>query len=148
MMTIAERVERATSRWDRAVDRCTSNRAQVQHSRWLITSSRAVLDRPRPLLRGGSDEDAVARRTTARLRALITIGVLPRTGPRMLWAAPCRGVQDCLACQDPLAPGELEFGITDGLGRRAVLHRRCLELWLREVDSQGDHPGPLSAGVA
>jgi hypothetical protein len=148
MMTVAERVERARSRWDRAVDRCTSNRVLVQHRRWLITSSRAVLDRPRPLLRGGSDEDGVGRRTTARLRALITIGVLPRTGPRMLWAARCRGVQDCLVCHDPIALGELEFEITYGLGRRAVLHRSCLELWLREVDCQDDHPSPPSAGVA
>jgi hypothetical protein len=148
MMTIAERVERARSRWNRAVDRCTSNRARVEHSRWLITSSRAVLDRPRPVLRGGSDEDAVARRTTARLRALITIGVLPRTGPRMLWATRCRGVQVCLVCHDPIVPGELEFEIRYGLGRRAVLHRGCLELWLREVECQGDHPSPPSAGVA
>jgi hypothetical protein len=148
MVTIDERAERARIRWDRTVARCTSTRAQVEHSRWLITSSRAVLDRPRPLFRGGADERVADRRTLARLRALIVIGVLPRTGPTTLWAGRCRETQDCLVCHDEIALGALQFEITYGRGRRAVLHRGCLDLWLREVEYQNDHPSPPSADIA
>ena len=148
MLTIDERVERAKIRWDKAVARCTSTRAQVEHSRWLITSSRAVLDRPRPPLRGGADERVADRRTLARLRALIVIGVLPRTGPRTLWAGRCREIQDCLVCHDEISLGELQFEITYGRGRRAMLHRGCLDLWLREVEYRNDDPSPPSADIA
>jgi hypothetical protein len=66
----------------------------------------------------------------------------------MLSAGRCHEVHDCLVCHAPIGLGELEFEVTYGVGRRAILHHGCLELWLREVESRGDGPSPPSTGVA
>jgi hypothetical protein len=48
-------VARAKTSWNSTMARCQRAKASVASSRWLLTSSRAVLDRRRPLFRGAAD---------------------------------------------------------------------------------------------
>jgi hypothetical protein len=79
---IGEAIASAIARYDATRVRCTGTRRVIRHSRWLITSSRAILDRPGAPVRGGTDPlpaDSIIR---ARLRTLLADGRLPRTVPR------------------------------------------------------------------
>ena len=74
--TIEERRISAAARWDHAVRSVRSAHIKVGSSRWLLTSSRAVLDRPRCPFWGGADwepDDAAVR---GRVRRLIDGGAM------------------------------------------------------------------------
>jgi hypothetical protein len=108
-------------------------RRVIQQTRWLIASSRALLDGRGRLLRGGVDERPPDDVIRARLRALVEDGVLPRGESRRLWAGPSRDGHSCLACELSIACGETEFELTTVAGVVVFLHRHCVELWTQDA---------------
>ena len=127
--TTEERQTRASQRWDRAVLAATKAHRAVDTSRWLLLSSRAVLDRPRPLFRGGGeplpDHDAVR----VRLDALIGGGVLAKKPAGLLWGGRCQTRHGCTICGSSIELGELEFEITSPVRVVIFVHGRCFDLW-------------------
>jgi hypothetical protein len=143
--SIEERFARAAGRWANAVARQHRARLQVENSRWLLTSSRAVIERPRPLSRGGGaagvDDAATVRE---RLRAFIASGVLPpRIPPGRLWVGPSRHVHACAVCGVTIRKGETE---AEFIARDVTLFldRSCLRLWSQAED--GEEPGQRQDG--
>jgi hypothetical protein len=131
--TLEQRQERAIACWAASFARRAHTHRVIQQTRWLVASSRALLDGPGRLLRGGVDErppDVVIR---ARLRALIEGDVLPRAGPQRLWAGPSRDGHSCIACELSIAHGETEFELTTVAGVVVFLHRHCVELWAQDA---------------
>jgi hypothetical protein len=112
-------------------------RRMIQQTRWLVASSRALLDGRVRLLRGGVDERPPDDVIRARLRALIEGGVLPRAGSQRLWAGPSRDGHACIACELSIAHGQIEFELTTLAGGLVFLHRHCVELWTRDGGGQG-----------
>jgi hypothetical protein len=134
--SIEERFARAAGRWANAVARQHRARRRVENSRWLLISSRAVIERPRPLIRGGgASGDEAAALVRERLLALIAGGVLPRIPPGRLWVGPARHVHACAVCGVPIQKGETEaeFIATDVT---LFLDRACLRLWSQAADGE------------
>jgi len=124
--TIAERAARARSRWNVAIARQASGWGLVAGSRWLIDSSRAALDRSRPLIRGGADNHEHIKK---RLRTLIECGALPSPMPRRMFAGSCREDHSCTACGLTIGTGEQEFEWTNPGNLIFYFHRRCVEIY-------------------
>ena len=117
--------------------RCLRAKASVASSRWLLTSSRAVLDRRRPLFRGAADRPRLDRIRVlvvedneptryAWPRYLTECGAIVRavaTGKEALRALE-EGTPDILVT-DLVLPGLDGFQL---LGKRARWRRRCLRL--------------------
>ena len=141
-ITLAERYARAVTRWDRAVAAVSAGRTTMDRSRWLLTSSRAVLDRPRPRFSGGADvpvrdEEAVR----ALLWSLIESGFLPLVHSGRLLIAPCRACHDCTICRVGIRIGEQEVEIFSSTGAVVIhLHRRCFDIWTREAKDRDRPP--------
>jgi hypothetical protein len=108
-------------------------RRVIQQTRWLIASSRALLDGRGRLLRGGVDERPPDDVIRARLRELIEGGVLPRAKSQRLWAGPSRDGHSCIACELSIARGDTEFELTTVAGVVVFLHRHCVELWTQDA---------------
>jgi hypothetical protein len=135
MMTLEERWARATRRHERAAGRQARTVDRLRESSWLRLSSRALLDRSRPGFAGGSDDVMPAAVIRARLRDLVSSGVLPRKPPTKMFAGPSPG-RTCVACGSPIVNGEIEFeaGVVDDV--TLFLHRRCAAIWTNS-DGEG-----------
>jgi hypothetical protein len=140
--TIAERQASAAARWDHAVASLGRGRASVDGSRWLLTSSRALLDRPHPPFSGGADVQPDEAATRLRVRELIDVGILPRVSSGLLMTGPCRVAHNCMACGAGIKIGEHEIEIISRSDAVVIyLHRACLEIWTQEA-TDGDGPPP------
>jgi hypothetical protein len=143
MKTIENRQASAAARWNCAVRSVSFGRISVGSSRWLLTSSRAVLDRPRPPFKGGGDPpfDEVAVRQ--RLQLLVGSGVLPHFHSGRLWAGRARVEHACTICSMKIVVGEIELELTSPTGVVIFLHRRCFDFWVGqpvELDSDLGQP--------
>jgi hypothetical protein len=137
--TVDERQASAATRWDHAVACVARGRSSVDASRWLLTSSRAVLDRPRPPFRGGSDPPFDVAAVRERLRLLVTSGVLPHFHSGRLWAGRCRVEHACTICSTKIVVGQIELEMTSPTGVVIFLHRRCVDFWVSQpVDVERD----------
>jgi hypothetical protein len=143
--TIETRRARAAIRWDHAVACVDRGRATVGASRWLLTSSRAVLDRPRPPFRGGGDApfDEVAVRQ--RLELLIGSGVLPHFHSGRLWAGRARVEHACTICSMRIVVGEIELELTSPTGVVIFVHRRCFDFWVSQPEELDSDQGQSRA---
>jgi hypothetical protein len=143
MKTIKERRASAACRWDDAAESVGRGRTSVDGSQWLLTSSRAILDRPRPPFRGGGDAPFDTAFVRGRLRLLRASGVLPHFHSGRLWAGPCRVEHGCTICGMRITRGQIELEMTSPDGIVIFLHRRCFEFWVgqpAEVDSDPGQP--------
>jgi hypothetical protein len=120
-----------------AFARRAHTRRVIERTRWLVASSRALLDGRGRLLRGGVDERPPDDVIRARLRSLIDNGVLPRAESRRLWAGPSRDGHSCIGCGLSIARGETEFELTTVAGVPVFLHRHCVELWTQDGGGPG-----------
>jgi hypothetical protein len=93
--TLDDRVARAAARWKHAVSSGHRGQLRLQQSQWLLVSSRAVLDRPRPAFRGGIDAVPDEPFLQRRLRDLLRMGILPAIHLSLGSAGPCRVRRDC-----------------------------------------------------
>lgn len=125
--TIADLAADCLARYERA---CTS----IDRTLWLITSSRAILDRGRPPISGGAPDPVSERAIRTRLRTLIDTGVLTPARLGCLWEWTCRQRHPCSGCGLAITPGDLEVEISTH-GVVLFLHHRCLELWAQEADA-------------
>jgi hypothetical protein len=123
-LSLEQRVARAEAHCADSLRRCSAALARVEASDWLVTLTRAVLYRRRPVFRGAGDPLPDEAAVRERLRALIDSGALPRARPSRIWAGFCLEPRPCTACGIDLAVGEPEYEISGG-----VLHQRCLNLW-------------------
>jgi hypothetical protein len=136
MVTIEERQASAAARWDRAVKSVSFGWADIARSRWLLTSSRAVLDRPRPPFRGGGDPPLDWAAVRARVRMLIDASLLPKIFAGQAWAGPCESRHECAVCRIVIEVGEVEYELPLG-GVQVFVHRRCFVL-LQTIGSGGE----------
>jgi hypothetical protein len=145
--TIEERRARAAARWDQAVACLGRGRTTIDASRWLLVSSRAVLDRPRPAFAGGGDPPFDLATVRQRLRLLTDSGVLPHFHSGPLWAGRCRVKHDCTICGIGIEVGEIELEMTSPrAGVVIFLHRRCFDFWTRQpIDEAGDQSQPRAS---
>jgi hypothetical protein len=132
--TIEERISRAAARKDDGLRRHRRGCASIEATRWLITSSRAVLDRRRLAIRGGGEPDRLSDDTIKdRLCTLIAGGVLTPDTVGHMWAWTCRHPHPCTACGSTIVFGDVEIEISAVGGVVLFLHCRCLELWAAEA---------------
>jgi hypothetical protein len=138
--TIEDRRARAAARWACGLARVEHGAVTVERSDWLLSSSRALLDCPRPPFRGGADVQPDEAATRQRVRSLIDAGILPRFSSGYLLAGPCRVAYNCTVCGDGIKVGEQEVEIVSRTGAVVIhLHRACLETWTQEA-TDGDGP--------
>ena len=64
MHSVDDRARRAAHRWERALRAVRSNETLRARSRWLLSSSLAILQRPNCLIRGGALDERAAFRPT------------------------------------------------------------------------------------
>jgi hypothetical protein len=95
---------------------------------------RAILDRPRPVFRGGVDEAVPDSAVCTRLRNLLTTGVLARKPTTKIFAGRGAGNHTCVACGSPINEGDIEFEIAVVNEVTLFFHRRCADLWIQEAD--------------
>jgi hypothetical protein len=69
------------------------------------------------------------------IRDKLINGTLPKQDCRMTWYGPGTGGV-CVACERPIAPGEVEVECDLGAGGVIRLHQRCYEFWMREWRSE------------
>jgi hypothetical protein len=135
--TIEERVANAAARHADGLQRFRRGCASAEATRWLITSSRAVLDRRRAAIRGGGVPDALPDGTIKdRLRTLLDGGVLTPDTVGHMWAWTCRRSHPCTACGGAIAAGDVEIEISTVGGVVLFLHSHCLELWATEAQQR------------
>jgi hypothetical protein len=120
-----------------AFARRAHTRRVIQQTRWLIASSRVLLDGRCRLLRGGVDERPPDDVIRARLRALTDGGVLPPPRSQRLWAGPSLDGHSCVGCEQSIARGDIEFELTTLTGALVFLHRHCAELWAQDPGGRG-----------
>jgi hypothetical protein len=112
----------------------------VEGSRWLLVSSRAVLDRPHPVFSGGTDPQPDETMVHERVRGLIDAGILPHFHSGRLRVGPCMKGHDCTICGLGITVGEQEMEILSSTGAVVIYtHRRCFDMWSREA-ADGDGP--------
>jgi hypothetical protein len=133
MKTIEERTASATARWDRAVRSISFWRLTVASSRWLLTSSRALLERRGPPFRGGSGPLPDESMVRIRLRTLIDSGALPRVHASLLSGGPCHTPQACMVCGADIEVGRIQFTIRAAPESAIAVHVRCFDLWAQEA---------------
>jgi hypothetical protein len=142
-ITIEERQTRAAVRWDRAVAAANRVRSSVDRSRWLLTSSRVVLDRPRPPFSGGAEpllDEATVRQ---RVRGLIDSGALTHVRSARVWVGPCRVKHCCTVCGLDIEVAKPEVQICSSTGRVMIrLHATCFYIWTEEARNRGGAPRP------
>jgi hypothetical protein len=141
--TVAARAASAITRWDHAVARVRHGRITVDRTRWMVSHSRALLDRPRPPFGGGSDSAPDEATVRGRVRDLIDTGVLPRFSSGTLISGPCRVAHNCTVCGGGIKVGEKEVELVSRTGAVVIyLHRPCLDIWTQEA-TDGDRPPRL-----
>jgi hypothetical protein len=146
MMTIDERQASAAARWEYAVASVGRGRTSLDRSEWLLTSSRAILDRPRPPFSGGGDPPFDVAAVRQRLRLLVGSGVLPHFHSGRLWAGRCRVPHACTICSMMIVVGEIELEMTSPTGVVIFLHRRCFDFWVSQpVELDGDQGQPRAS---
>jgi hypothetical protein len=71
------------------------------------------------------------RDCSATIRGKLAAGTLPATRPSQVWVGESQG-ETCDACDQPIAPGEIEYEAN--LVDRGVFrfHRGCFDLWHQE----------------
>jgi hypothetical protein len=140
MMTIDERQASAAARWDHAVASVRRGRTSLDRSAWLLTSSRAILDRSRPPFSGGGDPPFDVAAVRQRLGLLVGSGVLPHFHSGRLWAGRCRVEHACTICSAKIVVGDIELEMTSPTGEVVIfLHRRCFDFWVSQpVELDGD----------
>jgi hypothetical protein len=136
--SLEDRAQDAIARSHRTLVTYQRSRVAVDSSRWLITSSRVVLDRERPSIAGASgdpppDESAVR----SRLRSFIDTGVLPAEAPEQMWSGTCFQAHRCIVCGSNVEIGEPEFEWENPAGLPLFFHRRCVGLWKENGASSG-----------
>ena len=136
-MTLEERAASAAARWAACVARRTRSRLAVDRSRWLMTSSRAVLDRSRPPIQGAQDPAASQANVRTRLLGLIDRGALPAVVPRRMFIGPCRETHPCTACGMDITMGAQEFEWTNPGNLILFFHRRCADIYMTLNDGHG-----------
>jgi hypothetical protein len=143
MTTIDERQVSAAARWERALASVRRGRTSVDGSEWLLTSSRAILDRSRPPFSGGGDPPFDVAAVRQRLRLLVGSGVLPHFHSGRLWAGRCRVPHACTVCSMMIVVDEIELEMTSPTGVVIFLHRPCFDFWVSqpvELDSDQGQP--------
>jgi CheY-like chemotaxis protein len=149
-LTVDERVARAKASWNSTMARCQRAEASVASSRWLLTSSRAVLDRRRPLFRGAADRPRLEGITVlvveddeptryAWSRYLTECGAIVRavaTGKEALRALE-EGTPDILVI-DLVLPGLNGFQLLEK-ARSMALQTPALALTAYDVPEHGEH---------
>ena len=131
--TIAARIARSASRHADCLARRARGTRAIEQTKWLIASSRALLDRPRPAFRGGGPDTIPEPIIRQRLRLLIDAGILPPGGLGGLWEWTCHQRHPCSGCGAAIVHGEIEIEVSTRAGVVLFLHRRCLELWAQEA---------------
>jgi hypothetical protein len=128
-----------------AHDMIRRGRATVQRTRFIISHSRALLDRPRPRFSGGSGPQPDETTVRERVRGLIDAGILPRFNSGRLIAGSCRVERHCTVCGAGIKVGEQEVEIVSRTGAVIIyLHRPCLEIWTQEAtDGMRPHRGDV-----
>jgi hypothetical protein len=146
MKTIEERRACAACRWNYAAESVGRGRTSVEGSQWLLSSSRAILDRTRPPFRGGGDAPFDSAFVRGRLRLLRASGVLPHFHSGRLWAGPCRVEHVCTICSMKIVREEIELEITSPTGIVIFLHRRCFDFWVAQpLELDGDPGQPRAS---
>lgn len=138
-VTIVERMASAATRWASGIELQTRAHRTVDHSKWLLASSRAVLDRSRPPILGGQDPLEVSIASIrARLHGLIDAGVLPTVMPRRVFIGPCRETHLCTTCGADIQKGAQEFEWTNPANLILFFHRRCADIYRTLKDGHAD----------
>ena len=75
MRTIAERQASAAARWAQAGQTVLAGCFTVDRTRFTVSHSRALLDRPRPAFSGGIDQAPDDATVRTRLRVLVSEAV-------------------------------------------------------------------------
>jgi hypothetical protein len=128
MRTIAERQASAAARWAQAGQTVLAGCFTVDRTRFTVSHSRALLDRPRPAFSGGIDQAPDDATVRTRLRVLVSGGLLPQTFSGEIWAGRCTARHDCMVCTSSIEVADVEYELTvDGVV--VFLHRRCFSLW-------------------
>jgi hypothetical protein len=143
--TIAEHPRYRTAQARDAIKR---GRATVERTRFIISHSRALLDRPRPRFSGGADLQPDQPTIHERVRGLIDAGILSRFNSGRLIAGPCRVERHCTVCGAGIKVGEQEVEIVSRTGAAVIhLHRPCLDIWTQEAtDGDGPRRGDVRCG--
>jgi hypothetical protein len=136
MDTIEERIDRAAMRWARATITCLRTDELRQASQWRLDVSRLLLDYPGLARIRGGGEPAPDSTVRDRIRGLIRTGALSRKPPVKMFAGPCAGARLCSACGNDIVKGEVEFEAELPDHRIIILHRHCVDLWLRESQTE------------
>jgi hypothetical protein len=130
---LAALIARTASRRADCLARFARGSRSMESAQWLITSSRAILERGRPVFRGGGPDTISEPIIRQRLRTLIAAGVLTPSGVGCLWEWTCHHRHPCSGCGAGIVPGEIEVELSTRGGVVLFLHRRCLELWAEEA---------------
>jgi hypothetical protein len=109
----------------------------VDRSRWLLASSRAILDRTRPPIQGGQDPAASPASIRTRLLDLIDDGAMPAVMPRRMFIGPCRETHPCTACGMDIEKGAQEFEWTNAANLILFFHQGCAAIYRTLNDGHG-----------
>jgi hypothetical protein len=82
--------------------------------------------------REGPEPDAPLSPTRATVRAKIADGTLPTTMPVRMWAGKAQAPGRCVACEQSIEPGHVEYEPEFPDGKSLRFHYQCLEAWLSE----------------
>jgi hypothetical protein len=129
--SVDDRLSSAKARWGEAESTQLRIAARIAESRRRVTWSRAVLDRSRARFVGASASEVPEAVIIANLRALLERGLMPSL--TRTYVGPSRDGHRCTACGVALVPPEMEFEVVDGASGSIFFHRRCIDLWRREL---------------
>jgi hypothetical protein len=139
-MTIVEFQADASERLADVERTVSRSRITIDRTRFIVSYTRARLDRPRPAFSGGDGSRPDGAAVRERVRQLIDRGVLPGFSSGRLAAGPCLVAHDCTVCGGAIRVGEKEVEIVSRTGAAVIyLHRACFEMWGEEA-SDGDSP--------
>jgi hypothetical protein len=74
---------------------------------------------------------------SATIRAKLAAGTLPATRPSQVWVGESRG-ETCDGCDQPIAPGNIEYEANLADQGVFLFHRGCFDLWHQERASRVD----------
>ena len=131
--TTRDRIARTALLHADCLARAARGYQSMERAQWLITSSRAILDRRRPVFSGGGPDTITEPMIRKRLRTLIDSGVLTPAGVGCFWEWTCHQRHQCSGCGAAIVPGEVEVEVSTRGGVVLFLHGRCLELWAQEA---------------
>jgi hypothetical protein len=126
-----DRLFSAKTRWDAAETIQLRIAGRIADSRRRMAWSRAVLDRARAPFVGASGSEVPDAVIIANLRTRLDRGLPPNL--TRTYAGPSTDGHVCTACGAALVPPEMEFEVVDGSNASMFFHRRCIDLWRREL---------------